>query len=330
MKKEIIGIDVSKLTIDVWLHLARAHKCFKNGPSGFLSMLKWVQKLSKSELSDLSFCFEHTGLYSYALRQFLHDKNVCYFIVSGLMVKRTLGLTRGKSDRVDASNLARFAFLHKEELKPYVMPSKDILRLKELLSFRNKLVRQCAGHKTFIKERRQILKVDDQDAQILVTHSIIELLKDKIKLIENELISIYKKSEQLNQTFQKIVSIKGVGLIVATAVITATNNFTSFNTWRQFACYAGIAPFEHKSGSSIRGKTRISQLGNRYLKTILSQSAATAIQFNAELKTYYKRRIEQGKNKMSTLNIIRNKIVSRIFAVARRNSPYVNIYKFAA
>jgi len=142
MKKEIIGIDVSKLTIDVWLHLARAHKCFKNGPSGFLSMLKWVQKLSKSELSDLSFCFEHTGLYSYALRQFLHDKNVCYFIVSGLMVKRTLGLTRGKSDRVDASNLARFAFLHKEELKPYVMPSKDILRLKELLSFRNKLVRQ--------------------------------------------------------------------------------------------------------------------------------------------------------------------------------------------
>jgi transposase len=159
---------------------------------------------------------------------------------------------------------------------------------------------------------------------------MVKVLEEKIKVIENEMISLYKNTEELNQTFQTITSIKGVGMVLATAVIVATNNFQSFNTWRQFACYAGIAPFQHQSGTSYRGKTRISTLGNRQLKTLLSQSAATAIQYNAELRLYYQKRVAEGKSKMSTLNVIRNKIVSRIFAVAKRQTPYVDTYKFAA
>jgi len=329
MKKEIIGIDVSKKTIDVCLYLIKAHKCFKNDQSGFLSMMKWIKKLSNSVISELAFCFEHTGLYSYSLRQYLHEQQACFFMVSGLLVKRSLGLVRGKSDRVDAGNLAKFAYLHHSELKPYVLPSKDVLKLKELLSLRGKLVRQRAGHKSFLKERKYVLQVDDQEIQVSIAQSIVKVLTEKIKLIENEITSIYKESDELNLTFKNVVSIKGVGLIVASAVIAATNNFKSFNNWRQFSCYSGIAPFEHQSGTSIRGKTRISNLGNRQLKTLLSQSAATAIQYNTELKMYYRRRLDQGKSKLSTLNIIRNKIVSRIFAVARRNSPFIDTFKFA-
>lgn len=330
MKKEIIGIDVSKKTIDVWLHTARIHKDFVNGRSGFSSMLKWIQKHSESGLENWAFCFEHTGMYSYPLSHFLHEKQATFYLVSGLLVKRSLGLVRGKNDKDDASSLARFAYLHQDELQPYTMPSQELLHLKELQSFRSRLVKECAGHKTFIRERKGVLKLNDHDALICMSKELIKALEIKIKIIENEMVAIFKNAEELKCTFQNITSIKGVGLILATAVIIATNNFQAFNTWRQFACYAGIAPFEHQSGTSYKGKTRISHLGNRHLKTLLSQSAATSIQYNAELKLYYQKRIAQGKSKMSTLNVIRNKIVSRIFAVAKRQTPYVDTYKFAA
>jgi transposase len=293
-------------------------------------MLKWVQKYSGSALEHLAFCFEHTGMYSYPLSHFLHQKQAVFYLVSGLLVKRSLGLIRGKNDKDDAASLARFAYLHQDELQPYTMPSQEVQHLKELQSFRSRLVKECAGHKAFIRERKTVLKRNDQDSLISISKKMVKVLEEKIKVIENEMISLYKNTEELNQTFQTITSIKGVGMVLATAVIVATNNFQSFNTWRQFACYAGIAPFQHQSGTSYRGKTRISTLGNRQLKTLLSQSAATAIQYNAELRLYYQKRVAEGKSKMSTLNVIRNKIVSRIFAVAKRQTPYVDTYKFAA
>ena len=159
---------------------------------------------------------------------------------------------------------------------------------------------------------------------------LIRVLSENIKVIEHEMMQYIKVDEDINITYKNLTTIKGVGMIVAIALITSTNNFQSFDNWRQFACYAGIAPFEHQSGTSYRGKTRISTLGNRHLKTLLSQAAASSIQFNPEMKIYYQRRVSEGKNKMSTLNIIRNKIVSRMFAIAKRQTPYVDTYKFAA
>ncbi|UJH92699.1 IS110 family transposase [Antarcticibacterium sp. 1MA-6-2] len=100
--------------------------------------------------------------------------------------------------------------------------------------------------------------------------------------------------------------------------------FTSFKTWRKFASYIGIAPFPNISGTSIRGKTKISRLANREGKALLHLCAASAIQCNPEMKAYYQRRLDKGKNKMSTLNIIRNKLLARAFAVAERGTPYVN------
>ena len=82
--------------------------------------------------------------------------------------------------------------------------------------------------------------------------------------------------------------------------------------------------------SSYRGKNRISNLGNRDLKSLLTMAVISSITHNPELKIYYQRRISEGKSKMSTINVVRNKLVSRIFACANRNSKYVEIYKFAA
>jgi transposase len=331
MKIEIVGIDVSKLTLDVWLHKKQQHKSFSNNEKGFKQLVRWVLNQSEtSDFSELAFCYENTGLYSLPLSIYFHNLNACYFQVSGLLVKRSLGLIRGKNDKVDAKNLARFAFLHFHELKPYKLPSENILQLKQLLSFREKMVRQRKAHKAYLHELKNVLNTDKSAFVIQTTVDTIAFLNEKVNTVEKEMLALIKADEALVKTHKLVTSIKGVGMIVSATMIVYTNNFEAFDDWRKFACYSGTAPFEHQSGSSIRGRTRVSSLGNRALKTLLSMSAASAIQYNPEMKLYYRRRLQDGKNKMSTLNIIRNKILSRIFAVVHRQTPYVDLNKFAA
>lgn len=109
-----------------------------------------------------------------------------------------------------------------------------------------------------------------------------------------------------------------------------TNGFTAFDNWRQFACYIGIAPFDNKSGTSLKGKTRLSQMANKKIKTVVNSGTRSALQSCKEYQQYYNRRLEEGKNEYSTINIIRNKIISRAFACAKRKTKYVNVFKFAA
>ena len=98
--------------------------------------------------------------------------------------------------------------------------------------------------------------------------------------------------------------------------------------WRKLACYCGVAPFKHQSGSSIKGKTKVSHIANKKMKSLLNMAALSAKRNDIEIKEYYERKVEEGKNKMSVLNAIRCKIISRAFAVIERETPFVNIQKF--
>lgn len=92
-------------------------------------------------------------------------------------------------------------------------------------------------------------------------------------------------------------------------------------TRRKFACYSGIAPFEYQSGTSVHGKTQVSSIANQQVKRMLHLAAMTAIHFDTELREYYIRRQADGKSKMAIINIIRNKLVARVFAVVKRGTP---------
>ena len=113
-------------------------------------------------------------------------------------------------------------------------------------------------------------------------------------------------------------------------MIAYTHNFTKFENARKFCCYCGIAPFENSSGTSLKGRTKVNPLANKMIKSLLNMGAMAAARNNTEFKSYYNNRVEKGHNKMSTLNIIRNKIVFRAFSVVKRGSPYLNLHKFAA
>ncbi len=327
--QEFVGIDVSKSVIDVVLYSKKLHVQLKNNEQGFSKLIAWLKKHISCSMDQVLFVFEHTGLYSLWLSAFLDEHKYAFSVVSGLAIKRSMGLVRGKSDKVDARRIAEYAYEKKDKLKLYQMPSKTILTLKRLLSYRERLVKERAAFKTRSKEYKTFLVEQENKVLFEAQVRMIDYLNKEIKIVEKELYRLIKEDKELARQYELINTIKGVGPQTAMMMIVLTKGFTSFPTWRKFACYAGIAPFPDESGTIIK-RHKINHLANKRIKALLSCCASTAIQHNPEMRMYYQRRIGQGKNEMSTLNIVRNKLLARIFAVVQRNTPYVETLKYAA
>jgi len=328
--KHAIGIDVSKDTLDAVCHLSGAYLQVSNNSAGFKQLLSCVKKQVNKELEQTLFCFEHTGLYSLELALFLEGQQLSFAVESPLSIKRSLGLKRGKSDKVDAREIAHYAYLRREELKQYKMPSAHIRQMHVLLTQRDLLVSQRAALKNAQGEQRNILAIGENKVLFDVYQQTIAHLSKQIKKVEAALNALVTSDPQLRKLFRLITSIKGIGDVIGYYMLVYTNGFTQFETWRQFACYCGIAPFDHQSGTSIKSGKQVHQMAHRKIKSLLFLAASTAIQFDPELKAYYERRISEGKNKMYTLNAVKNKLVARIFAVVKRETPYVQMHLHAA
>lgn len=327
--KEFIGIDVSKSDIDVFIRCKKLHAKFKNNEPGFKEMIKWIKANVECNPENILFAFEHTGLYCLHLSLFLEEAQYNFTVIAGLELKRSLGIARGKSDKADARSIAEYAYEKKEKLRLYQMPSETLLKLKRLSSYRERLVKERAAFKCRLGEYKPTLN-REENAVLFESHlKMIAYYDEQIKKIEEELYRLIKEDLELKKQFDLINSIKCVGPQTALMMIIITSGFTSFETWRQFAAYAGTAPFPNESGT-FKGRTKTSHLANKRIKSLLSCCATSAIQYNPEMQLYYQRRIEEGKNEMSTINIVRNKLLSRIFAVVHRGTPYVDTYKFAA
>ncbi len=327
---ETIGIDISKSWIDARVHLAGHEKRFDNTNGGYKKLISWIEKNLSIPKESILFAFEHTGLYSYGLSSFLSSGGYQFILIPGLELRRSMGIARGKDDRIDATKIALYAFRRKDEIVPYQMPARIINQLRNLLSLRDRLVIQRAGYKSSLKEHSNFLQ-KNQDPDFFQIHDrMIHYLSKQIERIDLKLINTIQQDQGLNYIFTLITSIKGVGAQTAYYMIVLTHGFLLFGEWRKFASYAGTAPFPYQSGSSIRGKTKVNHMANKKIKSLLHSCAMIAILHDPEMKSYYKRRVEQGKSKMSTLNIIRNKLLARMFAVVSRGTPYVNTHRFAA
>jgi transposase len=328
--KEVVGIDASKLTLDCRVHNNGAQEVFDNTLEAIAAMADWSVATSGVEKENLLFVFEHTGLYTHQLIQYLGAHGYFFHVVPGLEIKRSLGIARGKDDKADAKRIALYGYRVRDEVKPYQMPGEALASLKRLMSMRRKLVAQRAGHIATLGEQKKVLNKEGDPVLFQVQQEIIEVLDVQITKIEKELDKIIKQDPQLQNLYRLLTSIKGIGAVTARFLIVYTSGFIAFKTWRKFASYCGIAPFPNRSGTSVRGKTKVSHLANKEGKTLLNLCAGSAIQYNPEMKAYYQRRVEKGKNKMSTLNIIRNKLLARAFAVVSRGTPFVNTMRYAS
>ncbi|MFZ1664010.1 MAG: IS110 family transposase [Flavobacteriales bacterium] len=327
--KEFVGIDVSQATLDVVIRSTGIHKQIANTQAGRKKLLPWLKRM-KADLEETLICFENTGIFSLPLLGFLADEKVHYVQISGLEAKRSMGIKRDKTDKVDAAALAQYAYRNREELQPDPPPNKILLAARRLSSLRDLLVRQRAGLKSRLKVEVRMLDLPKRDLGVRMMQKSIKEFTQKIETLEKEILELVNSDQGMKRNYELAISVKGIGPQTATFMLIATANFTLFMNWRKFACYVGIVPFNHRSGTSIERKSRVSMMGNKHGKTLLSSAAASAIQSNSEMKLYFERRVNDGKHKMSTLNIIRNKLVSRVFAAVNRNEPYIDIHKFAA
>jgi len=329
-KKDVIGIDVSKLTIDAYVKLAQVHAEFSNDNKGFRQLVKWTKKHTDCQIEELLICFETTGLYSLQLASFLSQINIDFVMENPIQIKRSMGMVRGKDDHVDSQRIAEYAYMRKENLKYTKLPSEELIKLQNLLAMRERMVRQKAGYQASLGEYKRVLVQQQQKDLFLLLNNMISALKKQVLKADKILIEIIQSNKKLKSTYTLLTSIKGIGVILAANIMVTTICFTKFNDSRKYACYCGTAPFKYSSGTSIKGRTKVSQMANKKMKALFNLAALSAIQHDPELKLYFDKRKANGANGMSTINIIRNKIIHRVFAVIKRGTPYVVMAKYAA
>ena len=330
-KSEFIGVDISKDYIDCALISESKpgefqEKRFSNNLNGFESLDKWLSG-NLTEIKRALFCMEHTGTYGLLFCAWLSHKGIDFCVEPGLKIKRSIGMVRGKNDRIDARRIADYAFTQKNKLTLFLFPSRLILEVKQLLTYREQMVR-------FRTSLKNSLKSHQQYEQITGKNKISASIEDQIRKydiiiddIEKELIRIIESDQELKTNFNLATSVKGIGLIIATFMMVTTNNFTSFNDGRKYACYSGLAPFENSSGSSIKGRTSTSYLANKKIKALLLNGANAATKCDPELKAYFKRKQQEGKDYKVIMNAIGCKLINRVFAVVKRQTHYVITYQ---
>jgi transposase len=318
---QIIGADISKKTIDFACSVTKKNLRISNDEDGFKALSTWISEHGLDR-SRLRVVMEHTGTYSYRFEQFLHSKSLPFVKVSALAIKRSMGLVRGKTDKQDAKRICRYGIEKADQLVLAQPVAQGLQRLQMLYSMRERFVRNRASMKTAVNEMQGAFGLKDNDPLIASQRKMIKSFDQEIEKLEAQISDIVKADKNMDQNYRLVQTIKGVGKVLALATIVKTQNFTRFTDARKFACFCGTAPFENTSGTSIKGRTRVSHLADKGMKALLDLAAKSAIRYDAELKQYYCRRTAAGKPKMSTINVVRNKLLYRIFAVVKRQTPF--------
>jgi len=318
----ILGIDVSKKTLDCYLHVQQQGlPPVSNDIKGFKFIQRWLLKTLKST-EGLIVVMEYTGIYTYGIERYLEQQNIKFVKRPALDIKRSIGMVRGKSDKVDSKFISKYGWLRKDDLQPMTPQTDKQLELQQLMSHRDKLVVDRASYQSKVKEL-SLQMGTKMNAKITQSMTyVMDVLKQEIKEIEKEIEALIKDDDALRTNYDLMCSVVGIGFASAVHILIATENFVRFTDVRKFICYCGVAPFEHSSGTSIKGKTRVSHLANKKIKSLLTMAATSAIQHDPELKAKYHQKVKEGKNKMSVINMIRAKILQRVFAVIRNQKPY--------
>ncbi|WP_275316974.1 IS110 family transposase [Tenacibaculum bernardetii] len=312
--KEIFGVDISKDVFDV--HGSKSgHDQFKNDASGFKVFLK---NLPKESLVIM----EATGYYHYRLAQFLFKQGILVSVVNPLSVKRfiQMKLSKVKTDKSDAKAICEYGQINEVPLYTALTDvQSECLQLFRLMD-------------SFIKKRTATKnKIHGEEVLGIPSKWVYRSLKrdkkhlDKeLKGIEERLLSLVKQEQQVQLTL--LTSIPGIGLKTALFMLVITDGFTKFENSKQLCSYVGITPIIRESGSSVRGRSRISKVGNRKLRNLLFLCSFNACKHNKACKDIYERIVNKGKSKKLALIAVSNKLIKQSFAIAKSGLPYDEKY----
>jgi transposase len=240
-----------------------------------------------------------------------------------LQIWLSIGIQREKNDILDAIRIAEYAQKNFGALKFWTAQRACIEKLRALRSTRKKLLKMRAMIQNTKTVESYFLSASARKNIGQYTHASFEAIKSDIKTIEAEMEEIVDHDDQLRELVDLITSVPHVGKVIAIEMVILTNEFKDISCPKQFSSFCGIAPFARSSGTSLNSKPKISSIGNKEMKSILHLAAmGSARPGQSSFKTYYARKVAEGKNKMSVLNAVRNKLVRVIFACVRDKKPY--------
>jgi transposase len=319
-----IGVDLSKHKVDVY---AIDRSCnpvqicaVPNRESKLGAFLKAFLKRNQVGSGEVLVCCENTGIYGCLLEQACHKAGVPLWVENAARIKKASTQLRGKSDLLDSQRIAEYALRYADRKRLHQPLGKEPKKLRELLHARdtlndsiNRLQKQITEAKAFDKGLYETLKHSFGPALRALKNSLLEA--------NQQLNQAVQANEEVYRNVVMASSVKGIGLILSSHLVVATDNFSRYASAKKIACHAGVVPFPNESGSMVK-RQRVSRYSDRKLKTLLHLAALSAIRFNPEIKRYYDRKVAEGKNKMSVLNAVRNKLLHIVFAVVRRGTPY--------
>jgi len=310
------GIDISKDVFDV-MDERGSHYQFENTMIGF--------KKFKKKLHEGSCCvMEATGVYQVQLAEFLYARGVFVSVVNPLVIKRfiQMNLRRIKTDKADAGMICKYAQLN--ELKLY-KPAPVYVRESRILAENIDLLIKS---RTMFKNRLHALGFKASKHRLILINPLKRTVKDltiQIQKLELELKKMIEENEP--ELFVRLQSIPGIGKSTAMFMIILSEGFKKFESAKQFTCYIGLSPVEKRSGSSVRGRSRISKQGNGKLRNLLFLCSFNACKSNRACKSLYDRIVGKGKSKKLALIAVANKLLKQSFAIAKSGLVYDAEYR---
>lgn len=324
-----IGVDISKATLDWAVFDGQTivlQSQSANSEAGIKTSLKLIKALPDFKVAESVCCMEHTGIYNAHLMTYLRKISLPIWLENSLQIKKSGGLQRGKTDAIDAQRIAEYACRFRDQIRLWQPPRLVLQKLAALSSLRQRLLLVRQQLQQPITEQEGFVEAGLQKQLAKNCQASLKAINTDLETIDKQIDQLIEQDERLKELFDWITSVPGVGPATATEVIVATDEFKAISDPKKLACHAGVAPFEYKSGSSVRGKTRVNQHARLRLKSLFHLGAMSAIRMKGELQDYYKRKVGEGKNKMLVLNAVRNKLIHRVCSVVHRGQKYDENY----
>lgn len=316
MTEPALGIDIAKLKFDVCLMNAEGklkHKVFPNTAAGFAQLVAW---LTKQRVERVHACMEATGTYGEALAYHLHAAGQMVSVVNPAAIKAFAGsrLSRTKTDKVDAELIARFC--HAQQPPAWTPPAAEVRELQGLVRRLEALIEMRVAE----ENRREAGTAVAAVRSSVAAH--IAYLCDEIKGTKKLIRDHINTHPTLKQQSQLLDSIPGIGETTAALLLAEIVDVTQYHSARQVAAYAGLVPRERRSGSSVRGRTRLSKIGNARLRRALYFPAITALRCSPCFQAWAKALRERGKCKMSVIGAAMRKLIHLAYGVLKTGQPF--------
>ena len=247
-------------------------------------------------------------------------------------IKNSMGLARGKNDAIDAARIAEYACRYSDKAVRYRIPDAALVSMKNRLADREFLLTDKKRYQSQISDQKRYMAPGDFKHKNSRWKKVIKAIEEQIKAIDAEIESIIAANPALTRQRELLTSIDGVGDRIAINMIAVTGGFTRFQNARQFCSFAGLTPYRYDSGTSVRSKAKTSKRANQTMKALLHLAAVSAATHmkESEYRDYFERKTKEGKHVMCVLNVVRAKLVHRMFSVIRRDAEYTKTYKPAS